>query len=88
MTVTDITDTFPLDTAVLAAVDRLSGPDIELVRWAAIRSRIPGEFWEQTAALVRLVDSGRLHHIKIHGTPYVWPGDELSLRAARQRRTA
>jgi hypothetical protein len=82
MTITDTSIDAPVETAILEVVTRLSGPRLGLVRWTTLRSRVPGTFWEQTEALCRLAESHRLHHVKIGGTPYVWPADDLDALVA------
>lgn len=76
---TDMPD-IDIEAAILAELSRLSGASCVPVRWAAIRCRVPGTFWAQVQALVRLVETGRVHHVKVGGTPYVWPADDIEVR--------
>lgn len=69
-----------IETAILAVLSR-SGE--KLVRWPAIRSRMPGEYWRQAAALHRLHDQGRVYLTKIHGRPYVCLGDDADIASAK-----
>ncbi len=87
MTITDPNIDAPVETAILDTVTRLSGPRLRLVRWTTVRRRVPGDFWEQDTALCRLVEDRRINHIKIDGTPYVWPADEFDAQVAAAQRT-
>ncbi len=87
MTITEPISDAPVESAILEAVTRLSGPRLRLVPFTTVRGRVPGTFWEQGAALCRLVESHRLNHVKIDGTPYVWPADELDAKVAAALRT-
>ncbi|AQA05028.1 hypothetical protein BVC93_24425 [Mycobacterium sp. MS1601] len=58
-----------LDAAILDALRQVDG---EAAPWAALRAMLPEKRTSRTAdALVRLVDSGQVHVVKVDGRNYV-----------------
>jgi hypothetical protein len=57
-----------IDVAILNA---LAQTDAELVSWAVLRQRIPGDIQRQGEAFVRLWTEGRIWATKIQGRNFV-----------------
>jgi hypothetical protein len=77
------TTTYPtndeIDRAILNA---LADTGEELVPWAALRQRVPGNSGRKGEAFVRLWSEGSIWAIKIQGRNYLALGDEHDARIA------
>lgn len=72
-----------IETAILASLDRLvatDAPPDRLIRWSKVRQKVPGTPSQQTEALNRLWETWRINLMKVNGTVYLWPADELDER--------
>ncbi|WP_099025823.1 hypothetical protein [Mycolicibacterium palauense] len=57
-----------LDAAILAALEPTGS---ELVAWRSIRDKLPGDWWQQGAALTRLFECRAVYCVKIGGLNYL-----------------
>lgn len=88
MTISSTTETIaPTDDEIDAAILReIDANYDEFVPWAAIRDRVPGDFWRKAEALARLFCDGRVYVIKARGCNYVARGDEYDIEIAQRRK--
>jgi hypothetical protein len=78
-----------LDAAILAAVvDLAAATGDELVSWAVVRWRVPGDDDRKLARFTTMLCDGRLYALKAHGRNYVGLGDEVEQELAAANRAA
>jgi hypothetical protein len=72
-----------LDAAILAALEATNG---DLVAWRTIRTKLPGDWWQQGEALTRLHETYQVSVVKIRGSCFVRLTDDFERQAAANER--